>query len=106
MLTKRIVLCVLLFEANGGWVAQGLEHDISASGPDVERAKRAFERTVSGYLQAARKLQIEPLSNLKQAPDVYWQAWESEAARNQMAERMPSVPYFMLPVVSHEPLPA
>jgi hypothetical protein len=104
---KRVVFCVLLFHDSQSdcWVAQALERDIAAFGPDVEQAKRAFERTVSGYFTL---LDQHPrgLEALRPAPDVFWEAWERVASERMEAERMPSIPAYMLPAVTHDPLPA
>ena len=88
------------------WVAQALEHNIAAFGPDIEHAKRAFERTLSGYLEIAAKYHREPLADLKPAPPVFWNIWNQLVERSVSAERMPSIPAFMIPVVTYDPLPA
>src|SRR5262245_3769969 len=73
----HIVLSVLFFkEPSGIWVAQALEHDIAAQGGDLDEAKIAFERTVTGYLRLDAKAKREPLSSLKPAPQPYWAVWE------------------------------
>jgi len=86
------------------WVAQALELDIAAHGSNVEQAKRAFERTLSGYVVMATKIGKAPLSNLKPAPDIFWEAWKRVALDTVSGERMPSVDTYMLPVVTDEPL--
>jgi hypothetical protein len=105
---RHIVLSVLLFQEPDRpdvWIIQALERDIAAFGADVESAKRAFERTVSAYLTHTPPL-TDPLSQLKPAPAMFWDMWRSRAAETVQAERMPSIPAFMMPVVSHEPLQA
>lgn len=106
MSDKHIVLSVLLFQAEGAWIAQALEHDISASGPDIEHAKLAFERTVGGYLTLAERHGVEPLANLKAAPLQFWSIWNRLAQETLPAERMLSIPAFMMPVVTYDPIPA
>jgi hypothetical protein len=89
------------------WVVQALERDIAASGPDIHRAKLAFERTVSGYITLAAKHQLEPLASLKAAPDVFWDIWDRIAGQaGASLEQMPSIPAYMIPVVSNDPIPA
>jgi hypothetical protein len=86
------------------WVAQALEVDIAAHGLDVAQAKRAFERTFSGYVVMADKVGQVPLSSLKPAPRIFWDAWKKVAADTVSGERMPSVDTYMLPVVTDEPI--
>jgi hypothetical protein len=104
---KRVVLRVLLFHDphSESWIAQALERDIAAFGADVEEAKRAFERTVSGYFTL---LEGNPrgLEVLKPAPDVFWDTWERVASERMQAERMLSIPAYMMPAVTNDPLPA
>jgi hypothetical protein len=106
----HIVLSVLLFRRASDpetWIAQALEHDIVAHGPDLERAKLAFERTVLGYFQLAKKYQQPPLASLDRAPQIFWDRW-NELAQRQCGpvERIPALSAYMLPVVTNDPLPA
>jgi hypothetical protein len=104
---RHIVLSVLFFqEAQGVWVAQALERDIAAYGPDLAQAKRAFERTVSGYLVVAEQQHLEPLASLKPAPTPFWEAWIRLVESTPLVERMPSIPAFMMPAVSYDPIQA
>ena len=109
MLSARQILLRVLFFCDPSdpdtWVAQALEHDIAAHGSDVGRAKVAFERTVAGYFKLALKHHQEPLASLMPAPAVFWETWKDAAQQKVQAERMPSVDAYMLPVVTHEPLP-
>jgi hypothetical protein len=88
------------------WIAQALEHDIAAHGEDVERAKLAFERTVSGHLQLAAKYHQEPLASLQPAPNIFWDLWKLRAEKTVEATRISSSAAYMLPVVSNDPLQA
>jgi hypothetical protein len=102
-------LSVLFFQEHGLWVAQALERDIAAFGRSIEEAKKAFEQTVSGYVQVGLKQGKAPLSSLGPAPNVFWEIWNRLVQPHPDTERMPSipsVPAFMIPVVSHDPLPA
>ncbi|MEO7890510.1 MAG: hypothetical protein ABIW19_10960 [Vicinamibacterales bacterium] len=83
------------------WIIQALEHDIAAFGNDVEQAKIAFERTVSAYLTRGTSL-----ASIRPAPNVFWEVWEHVASLTPAVERMPSIPAFMMPVVTYDPLPA
>jgi hypothetical protein len=106
---RHLYLSVLFFPDHTDpnvWVAQALEKDIAATGQGIEGAKRAFERTVGAYFALSAKYQKEPLSTLGPAPDQFWTVWRLVAAEKLAAERIPSVPAFMLPAVSHDAVSA
>jgi hypothetical protein len=88
------------------WIAQALERDIAASGPDIASAKRAFECTVSGYLQLSAQQHIEPLASLRPAPGIFWEFWNKGAPEAPPSERLPSIPAFMIPVVTYDAVQA
>jgi hypothetical protein len=106
----HILLSVLFFrdpDDPDTWIAQGLERDIVAHGADINLAKVAFERTVSGYIQMAARYQQTPLTSLKPAPDVFWDKWRSSlTGAHPRAERMPSIDAFMLSAVANDPIQA
>jgi len=107
--SHQILLRVLFFrEAHNSdtWIAQALEHDIAAHGEDIEHAKLAFERTVSGYFLLAAKYHQEPLASLKPAPSIFWEIWKTRATATVEAKRISSSAAYMLPVVSNDPLQA
>ena len=86
-------------------MAQGLEHDIAAFGKDIEQAKRALLRTVSGYIEMARRSDQPPFASLGPAPDSFWLTWEKATRhRELMPEPMP-MPGQMIPAVTYDPVP-
>jgi hypothetical protein len=89
--TGHIYLAVLFFKARASdmWIAQGLERDISAHGPDLPAAQLAFERTVTGYLKLDAAHGRAPLASLHPAPRPFWDAWERVALKQ--AASLPSV---------------
>jgi hypothetical protein len=105
---RPVLLRVLLFRESRDshtWIAQALEHDIAAYGEDIEQAKLAFERTVSGYFVMATRHHREPLAGLPPAPDGFWDVWQRLADQQTMqAEPIPSIPGHMIPVVTDEPV--
>jgi hypothetical protein len=104
---RHFVLSVLFFKDHAGeWNAQALEHDIAASGSDIDAAKRAFEKTVSGHVLLCRKYHREPLSGLKPAPRMFWLAWAKVATEKMSTEKMLSLPAFMIPAVTYEQIQA
>ena len=101
MQPEPLALRVLIFEdVPGTWVAQVLEKDMAAHGPTAYAALAAVQLVLQAHvnfdtrhnLQRSRfpdawvALQAhvnfdtrhnrQPLSRLKQAPDVYWRAYE------------------------------
>lgn len=107
-MSGHIVLSVLLFRRDNDpdtWIAQALEHNIVAHGSDINQAKVAFERTVSGYFKLARTHDQKPFASLKPAPRVFWDTWFDLAQQNVQAERISASCAYMLPVVNNEPLP-
>ncbi len=108
MTARPLVLRVLFFREPHDpktWVAQALEHDIAAYGENVEQAKIAFERTLSGYLTMATRRAEAPFATLGPAPDGFWDIWLRIASEQTIsAEPIPSLIGHMMPVVSHEPV--
>ena len=101
------ILRVLFFKDHtGDWNAQALERDIAASGSDQDLAKQAFERTIAGYIQAALAHKQEPLSSLKPAPDVFWQAWERASTSLMTLERIPTLPAYVIRAVTYDEISA
>jgi len=103
----NIYLGVLLFRdrSTGMWIAQALEHDISAHGPSVEAARIAFERVVDGYLSLDARHHREPLSTLQPAPRVFWDAWQRVAEKQLQELRVPNPslpPAFAIQAITNE----
>ena len=77
---QRLILHVLLFKERVGpqdvWVAQCLEHDITAQGDTVREAQKDFERTVRGEIVLALEAGREPLAGIAPAPSRYQDLWE------------------------------
>jgi hypothetical protein len=106
---RHILLSVLFFQEQDNpdvWIAQALEHDIAAYGPDIPAAKRAFVYTLSGYIKYAERHQQEPFATVDPAPDFFWGIWRQlvDAQTTPVAEPLHALPAFMIPAVSHEPL--
>jgi hypothetical protein len=103
---RHLLLRVLFFRAPhdpNTWIAQALEHDVAAYGRDMEHAKLAFERTISGYIQLGKQSESDPLASLPQAPDEFWERWLRVALKQTLqAESLPSFPGIMLPAVTDE----
>jgi len=98
------VLRVLIFRDNhaNARVIQALERDIAAYGPSVEAAKTAFERTLSGHFALDRRRNRPPLSALKEAPAVFWDAWARASKARMDAEAVPHIDAYMIPAITDE----
>lgn len=75
-MANETTIRVVIFETDGIWVAQGLERDICAQGPDVETAKRRFEQACT--LEAAHRLALfgDSVHGLDPAPRRFFEMWE------------------------------
>lgn len=74
-------LRVLLFQDHLGdetvWVAQCLEHDISAQGDTAVSARANIEETIAGEIVLALEMGYAPLSEIRPAPSKYHVMWET-----------------------------
>lgn len=73
-------LRVVVFQEEGLWVAQVLEHDINAQGASVEEAKRNLADVLLSSIALDMYLGKEPLCAIGPAPDWYWRLWVDERA--------------------------
>ncbi len=64
---------VLLHRDGDAWVAQCLEKDLAAQGPNPEEAKKRFLRALGAQIAWDLQDKREPLSNLPQAPQRYFE---------------------------------
>ena len=77
MQPEPLALRVLIFEdVPGTWVAQVLEKDMAAHGPTAYAALAAVQLVLQAHVNFDTRHNRQPLSRLKQAPDVYWRAYE------------------------------
>ena len=103
MSTGGLTLNVLVFEdAPGRWVAQVLEKDMTAHGPNEYAALAAVQLVLQAHVNFDTRHNKTPLSRLKPAPDVYWRAYRT-------AKPLPIPPNEMAPAhieahVTHERL--
>lgn len=69
-------LKVLLFQECEQWVAQVLEHDITAQGIKTDDAIYELSRLIVGEILMREDLHIAPLDSIPPAPPVYWERYE------------------------------
>lgn len=104
-----MLLSVLFFQEPDQpdtWVAQVLEYDIAAFGKDIQSATRALTQTLRGHVLAAERRNIEPFSTVQKAPDMFWTLWDTviQSEGKPAVESLPTIPAYMIPAVSHEPV--
>lgn len=69
---RRLTLRILLFKEGAQWVAQCLEHDLAAQGPEIDDALDAFASILGAKIIADTNAGREPLIACKPAPDHYF----------------------------------
>lgn len=96
---QNVTVRVLLFQQDGQWIAQCLEHDITAQGETLEEARRGWEHTLVGYLCLSEENGVKPLANVPRAPKFYWDRFEQA---DQIVPR--SKPDIKFPIVARQRL--
>src|SRR5262249_45924697 len=69
------LLTILIFQEPGGWVARGLEHDITAQGRSLSSALEMLLGILSAHAEFDRRHNRVPLSAFGPAPQVYRNAY-------------------------------
>jgi hypothetical protein len=83
-------LRLLLLKEGSQWVAQCLEHDLAAQGPEIDDAINAFVTVFAAKLIADRKAGKEPLSTCPPAPAYYFElAQRAKHIDESIPRRMP-----------------
>lgn len=70
---------VIVFQDDGLWVAQCLEYDIGAQGPDVDTLMSRFEVTFKTELKESLARHGKPLAGIEAAPDRFQRMWDHRA---------------------------
>ena len=86
---------VVIFPESGKWIAQILEWDIAAGGDTPYAAVSALQLALHAHVGSDAVLWREPLSRLKQAPAVYWDAYAN-------AQPLPMPMHFTKPPLAVE----
>ena len=82
-------LNVVLFQEGPYWVAQGLEHDITAQGKKIPDALYELQRLLVGYIALRQQKNLPPLElDLPKAPEIYWRRYEEASSRLEPRERI------------------
>ncbi len=70
---------VILFEESGQWVAQCLEYDIAAQGPNLDTARERFDVTLKAELKESLDRHGKRFGGIPPAPERYQRMWERRA---------------------------
>ena len=83
-------LRLLLLKEGTQWVAQCLEHDLAAQGPEIDDAVNAFVDLFAAKVIADAAAGREPLSSCKPAPAYYFDlAQRAKHIEDSMPRRLP-----------------
>ena len=78
------ILRVVVFRGNHYWVAQCLEINIAAQGPDLDQLAERFANTLKAHLVLSQESGVEPFK-LRRADQRYWDMW-AEALKAEARE--------------------
>lgn len=73
------VLHAVLFEDRGWWVAQCLEHNLTASSKNPRELHKKLETVLKGQIEADLEAGKVPFSSLPPAPRRFWTLFQSAA---------------------------
>jgi len=83
----KIELDVLVMRetANGEnyWVAQCLQHDVVAQAKTLNELKANLSHVLICHIMLSIEKKIEPFSNLKAAPEMYWEQFNNHHSEFQ-----------------------
>ncbi len=86
---ETIEITVVLYAADGMWVAQGLEFDITARGSSPADASERFNSKVGAELVISFEAgDAIPLSGIDPAPQKFWEMYKN-ARMSVISEEMP-----------------
>ena len=69
-------LRVVVFQEDGFWVAQCLEHDIGAQAPSLDELQKRFELTVKAEIMRTLEATGAPLRGIDPAPRYFHDLWD------------------------------
>jgi hypothetical protein len=83
--SDTVSMRVIVFKDDGQWVAQCLEHDIGAQGPDVDTLMTRLEVVLNAECKASLDKGEEPFKGIDPAPARFQQMWERRARSVDMS---------------------
>ena len=82
-----IEIDVVLYPEDSGWIAQGLQFDITARGSNPNEASERFDAKVGAELVMSFEIGDEnPLSGICPAPQQFWKMFEASQLRAERDE--------------------
>ncbi len=67
---------VIVFQDNGMWVAQCLEHDIGAQAPDIDTLNARLEVVLRAEFKTSMEKHGKPFEGIEPAPERFQLMWE------------------------------
>jgi hypothetical protein len=93
---QGIMLRIVIFRGKGGaLVAQALEHNIAAQGPDEGTLKENFEKALMAEIQFSKEQGKEAFVRLPAAPARYWKLWDEAAIKEPKGDSLPGIPAWL-----------
>jgi hypothetical protein len=77
MSNDQFRISVVLYQENGVWIAQGLQHDITARGADPVEASERFNQKLGAEFIMSMEIGEAPLSGVPRAPQEFWDMYEA-----------------------------
>jgi hypothetical protein len=78
MTNDQFPISIVLYEADGIWIAQGLEYDIVAHGATSDEASKNFNKKFGAELAISIELgDPSPLSGVPRAPQEFWDRYNA-----------------------------
>lgn len=71
---------VVVYQEGESWIAQMLEHDICAQGPDLDTVRRRFIHTVNAEILESTKSGKKPLEGIDPAPQRFEEFWQRRSS--------------------------
>ena len=73
---NEIEISVILYQEDSHWIAQGLEHDITAQAPSLPELSERFAMKVLAEAAISMELGREPLQGIDPAPARFWRMFD------------------------------
>jgi hypothetical protein len=86
---KKIGIRAVLFQADGTWCAQCLEHDIAAEAATLDDLKIELEQVLSVQAELSLERGQEPYSTIPSAPAKYFAMYEALERANSVDDPHP-----------------
>lgn len=100
---EKIEISVILYPENGYWIAQGLQHDITARGETAADASERFNSKIGAEFVISLEVgDPTPLSAVEPAPQKFWTMYEKAKERGNEEGSLPLADGETASFVKHE----